>query len=146
MEEWKPNLLKETVFGFVITESDDGKDKYINTFPLEFYWFEGISNFSIPQEQNVKGVVSTPYPTYRVSFTDPDNENIELGYELPNGSCEDWFLMMASHINGTIEKENDEKRTVYLNECRDKCLAESERHKSNIKNQCEFHDEQIELG
>ena len=146
MEEWKPNILKVTILGFAICENNGSKDKYINSYPLEFYWFEGISDFIIPKEENVKGIVSTPYPTYLVSYNDPDDELTELGYELPNGSREDWFLKMARHIGEKIEKENDKDRLDYLNECRDKCLTESERHKLNVKSQCEFHDEQIELG
>lgn len=146
MEEWKPNILKVTILGFAICENNGSKDKNINSYPLEFYWFEGISDFIIPKEENVKGIISTPYPTYLVSFNDPDDELIELGYELPNGSREDWFLKMAGHIDEKIEKENDKDRLDYLNECKDKCLTESERHKLNAKTQCEFHDEQVELG
>jgi hypothetical protein len=129
----------------MLMEVNDKEYKDIISQPLKFYWSDGLTDISISKNFNVIGIVNTPFPTYEISFHDPNGKNVTLGYELPHTN-KDWFKEMAFKIGLLIDKENDKDILDYLNKCRDKCYEESERHKIKNKEKCEFHTEQIELG
>lgn len=139
-------IWKRTVLAFLIVESSDSEYKYVESRALLLCNDEGINTeINIEQDENIKGIINPPYPTYRVSVMLPNEESVDLGYEFPNVKSQDWFEKSAYEIDKLIEKTTDEKELKYLKICLDKCWAESEKYKPTKEKQlCKSHTIQID--
>jgi hypothetical protein len=138
MEEWKPEIKKDLVLGYLVLVDNYGNAHYEELIATTYESFISKSNDGIQEtirdvnDYEIKGVVNAPFPTFRYSASIPiaDSQHGEgdiciLGFQYPGQEPVNYHKVMLDELANEFNKCNDKERKDYLIKCIEMCKKHS---------------------
>jgi hypothetical protein len=137
-EEWKPEIKKDLVLGYLVLVDNHGNAHYEELIATTYESFISKSNDGIQEtirdvgEYEIKGVVNAPFPTFRYSASIPiaDSQHGEgdiciLGFQYPGQEPVNYRKVMLDELANEYNKCKDKERKDYLLKCIEACKKPS---------------------
>jgi hypothetical protein len=137
-EEWKPEIKKDLVLGYLVLVDDRSNAHYEELIATTYESFISKSNDGIQETirnvsgYEIKGVVNAPFPTYRFSAYIPiaDSQHGEgdiciLGFQYPGQEPVNYHKVMLDELTNELNKCKDKESKGYLLKCIETCKKHS---------------------